>query len=212
MSDVLVVRPRAGGALPGPARPASGAARPACCGRSTAWTSTSTAARRSAWWGSPAAGSRRWATRCCGWCRRPAGRSPFDGTDVTALDRRAGCKALRRRAGDGVPGPVRLARPAADRRRRPSPSRWRCTACTAGRQQRAARVGELLELVGLDPAVAGRYPHEFSGGQRQRVGHRPRAGRRSRTSWSATSRSPRSTSACRRRCSTCCGGCSGSSG
>jgi osmoprotectant transport system ATP-binding protein len=34
-----------------------------------------------------------------------------------------------------------------------------------------ARVGELLELVGLDPALyAGRYPHELSGGQAQRVG------------------------------------------
>ena len=29
---------------------------------------------------------------------------------------------------------------------------------------------ELLALVGLDPAAAGRYPHEFSGGQRQRIG------------------------------------------
>jgi oligopeptide transport system ATP-binding protein len=33
-----------------------------------------------------------------------------------------------------------------------------------------ARVDELLETVGLSPAMARRYPHEFSGGQRQRIG------------------------------------------
>jgi ABC-type oligopeptide transport system ATPase subunit len=31
-------------------------------------------------------------------------------------------------------------------------------------------VTELLELVGLEPAAARKYPHEFSGGQRQRIG------------------------------------------
>ncbi|MBV8768824.1 MAG: ATP-binding cassette domain-containing protein [Hyphomicrobiales bacterium] len=33
----------------------------------------------------------------------------------------------------------------------------------------AARAGELLRLVGLDPADGRKYPHEFSGGQRQRI-------------------------------------------
>jgi len=32
------------------------------------------------------------------------------------------------------------------------------------------RVENLLSLVGLNPAFASRYPHEFSGGQRQRIG------------------------------------------
>jgi oligopeptide/dipeptide ABC transporter ATP-binding protein len=38
------------------------------------------------------------------------------------------------------------------------------------RAERAAKVQDLLSLVGLDSSAAARYPHEFSGGQRQRIG------------------------------------------
>jgi oligopeptide/dipeptide ABC transporter ATP-binding protein len=37
-------------------------------------------------------------------------------------------------------------------------------------EQRAERVRQLLDRVGLQPEYAERFPHEFSGGQRQRIG------------------------------------------
>jgi oligopeptide transport system ATP-binding protein len=36
--------------------------------------------------------------------------------------------------------------------------------------ERQRRVADMLQRVGLDAAMAGRYPHEFSGGQCQRIG------------------------------------------
>ncbi|MER5352203.1 ABC transporter ATP-binding protein [Kitasatospora sp. NPDC002551] len=57
----------------------------------------------------------------------------------------------RRTIGESVADPLRIAGEGDERRIR-------------------ARVGELLERVGLDPDWYHRYPHEFSGGQRQRVG------------------------------------------
>src|SRR3989440_1169532 len=38
------------------------------------------------------------------------------------------------------------------------------------KEEKRARVAELLTKVGLDPDYMTRYPHEFSGGQRQRIG------------------------------------------
>ena len=95
-----------------------------------------------------------------------AGRMRFDGQDVFALSE-AGVRAFRRQAqlvfqdpyaslnprmtvGDMLTEPLALHNivPAARRRE---------------------RVAELLDMVGLQPRFAPRYPHEFSGGQRQRI-------------------------------------------
>ena len=38
------------------------------------------------------------------------------------------------------------------------------------KEERKRRVGELFEVVGLNPGMMDRYPNEFSGGQRQRIG------------------------------------------
>ncbi|OPA78453.1 oligopeptide ABC transporter ATP-binding protein OppF [Paenibacillus selenitireducens] len=41
---------------------------------------------------------------------------------------------------------------------------------SSSRAERKKRVEDLLDMVGLNPDHATRYPHEFSGGQRQRIG------------------------------------------
>ena len=96
-----------------------------------------------------------------------AGRVVIDGTDVTAL-RPSPLRAFRRRAQIIFQDPYASLNPR----------------MTVGEildeplvihglgdaAWRKKRVAELLDVVGLRPEVAARYPHEFSGGQRQRVG------------------------------------------
>jgi len=99
--------------------------------------------------------------------RPDAGRVRFDGEDVTAATG-ARLKQFRRRAQMIFQDPYEALNP-----------RFRVADIVAEplhihrlgeRRQRHTRVAELLRQVGLEPAAAERFPHEFSGGQRQRVG------------------------------------------
>lgn len=100
-----------------------------------------------------------------------SGRILFEGRDITTLPERR-LRALRprmqmvfqdssaalnprRRIGDLLAEPLRV-HPGPDGRRHP--------AATI-----AARLHELMDLVGLPAQALARYPHEFSGGQRQRI-------------------------------------------
>ncbi len=97
-----------------------------------------------------------------------AGQVIFDGEDLATLDHDR-LRALRRRAQIVFQDPISSLNP-------------RMTVGTMLREvlkvhrlapkgpARSRRVSELLEIVGLHPEDADRYPHEFSGGQRQRIG------------------------------------------
>ncbi|WP_374473345.1 ATP-binding cassette domain-containing protein [Arenimonas sp.] len=98
--------------------------------------------------------------------RGVAGRIRLDGQDLLAADR-SGLRALRRRIGVVFQDPYA----SLDPRLRvhdlvAEPLRIHGIGDAAAR---AARVAELLPAVGLDPALASRWPHQLSGGQRQRV-------------------------------------------
>lgn len=96
------------------------------------------------------------------------GQVLLDGVDLTALHGRQ-LREHRRRIQMVFQDPYSSLHPrqtigrtleevlAVHRIRRPGPAR-------------TARVNELLDMVGLAPVHAQRYPHELSGGQRQRVG------------------------------------------
>jgi oligopeptide transport system ATP-binding protein len=94
------------------------------------------------------------------------GRVLFDGQELTALPAR-GLRQLRRRIQIVFQDPTESLNPrrsVEDTLR--EPVEWHGLA--SGRAARV-RVGELLELVGLQSDHGRRYPHQLSGGQRQRV-------------------------------------------
>ena len=96
-----------------------------------------------------------------------SGRVFFDGQDLLALDRKA-MRAMRRNIQIVFQDPYGSLNP-----------RMNVGAIIgeplvihriASGAELAVEIERLLRLVGLDPAAAGKYPHEFSGGQRQRIG------------------------------------------
>jgi len=96
------------------------------------------------------------------------GRIAFDGQPLADMDK-ADVHRFRRRAQMVYQDPYGSLNPrmrVADIVGEP----LRIHGCTGGRDAYRKRVAELLELVGLLPQMAERYPHEFSGGQRQRIG------------------------------------------
>jgi oligopeptide/dipeptide ABC transporter ATP-binding protein len=99
--------------------------------------------------------------------RPTSGQVLFEGVDITRLDR-AAMRPWRRRMQAVFQDPwssLNPRRTVAQTLREPLDVHAVGTAA-----ERSARVVELLEVVGLSPRSANRYPHEFSGGQRQRIG------------------------------------------
>jgi peptide/nickel transport system ATP-binding protein len=100
------------------------------------------------------------------------GKVMIDGVDLTETRDRAARRAVRRRMQMIFQDPFASLNP-----------RWRAGRIIAepirafgaqeakaqGKRAIGARVDELLEMVGLHPADARKFPHEFSGGQRQRI-------------------------------------------
>jgi oligopeptide/dipeptide ABC transporter ATP-binding protein len=94
-----------------------------------------------------------------------SGEVLFDGADVHRL-RRGELKALRRRLQVVPQNPQTSLNP---RLRIAASIAFNMRAHGFGRAERAARIPDLLDRVGLDPSYGERYPHQLSGGQLQRA-------------------------------------------
>jgi peptide/nickel transport system ATP-binding protein len=96
-----------------------------------------------------------------------AGTAQLDGVEIFGV-RAAAAKELRKKIGLVFQDPYSSLNPRA-RVQTAIDEPLRVHRLAKGKPARRARVAELLELVGLPPSFASRYPHELSGGQRQRV-------------------------------------------
>jgi peptide/nickel transport system ATP-binding protein len=96
-----------------------------------------------------------------------SGRALFDSTDILTMDE-ARLMAFRRRVQMVFQDPFGSMNPRMNVRSIISEP-WAIHPDILPREKRKARVAELLEMVGLKPEHADRYPHQFSGGQRQRI-------------------------------------------
>jgi peptide/nickel transport system ATP-binding protein len=96
-----------------------------------------------------------------------AGRIVFDGTDIAGLSEKE-MRGLRRRMQMVFQDPYSSLNPRQNVGNIVGePLRVHGLATRAGVEPKVQR---LLDVVGLPPGAANRYPHEFSGGQRQRIG------------------------------------------
>jgi oligopeptide transport system ATP-binding protein len=95
-----------------------------------------------------------------------AGSIQFDGTDIASLSG-ASLKKFRRRIQTVFQDPFSSLNPKMTVLK--SISEPLVVHKIGTKQERIARVEELLVMVGLEPSYASRYPHQLSGGQAQRV-------------------------------------------
>ena len=136
------------------------------CGRSTTCRSRSRRVRRSGWWGSRGAGSRRSPGSSCA-CSNPTAESSVSTALTLTRRSRQSLRSLRRRVQIVFQDPYSSLDPRMSAR---SIVAEPLQIAGRGKRETAQRVREVFELVGLGPEHERRYPHELSGGQRQRVG------------------------------------------
>ncbi len=97
-----------------------------------------------------------------------AGRIVFDGRDLSQANQRQ-LRPIRRRMQMVFQDPYGSLNPRM-RVREIVGEPLKVHGLAGSRRRFRERVAELLDLVGLLPAMGDRYPHQFSGGQRQRIG------------------------------------------